>query len=77
VERRPDGEIRFALPNGDLLPAVPAPAAIPDDPAGTIRTGNEAQGLHIHPRTAIPTWPGDRLDLGYAIDVLRPRRNTA
>jgi 5-methylcytosine-specific restriction endonuclease McrA len=74
VERRPDGALEFRLPGGKLLPAVPPAVATADDPAGTIRQSNEARGLEIHPRTAIPSWPGDRLDLGYAIDVLRPKK---
>jgi hypothetical protein len=26
----------------------------------------------VGPRTATPTWQGERLDVGYAIDVLHP-----
>jgi hypothetical protein len=33
---------------------------------------HEAAGLHVHPRTATPSWLGERLDVGYAIDVLHP-----
>ena len=32
-----------------------------------------AQGLHLNGRTAGPAWPGERLDLGWAIGVLHPR----
>jgi hypothetical protein len=27
----------------------------------------------LHARTAMPGWLGERLDVGYAIDVLHPR----
>ena len=74
VVRRPDGALEFSLPDGRPLSATPPPIAIADDPAGTIRQSNEARGLEIDPRTAMPSWPGDRLDLGYAIDVLRPKK---
>ena len=72
VERHPDGELRFRRPDGRLLPEVPPPAAIPADPVHAFRARHEAQGLSIHPRTAMPGWLGEPLDVGYAIDVLHP-----
>ena len=72
VERHPDGALRFRRPDGQLLPEVPPPAAIPTDPAQALRDRHDAQGLHIHPRTATPGWLGEHLDVGYAIDVLHP-----
>jgi len=33
---------------------------------------HDAQGLHIHARTAMLNWLGERLNVGYAIDVLHP-----
>ena len=72
VERQSDGELRFRRPDGQLLPEVPAPAAIPADPVQALRARHEAQGLRIHPRTATPGWLGEPLDVGYTIDVLHP-----
>ncbi|HLF92030.1 MAG TPA: DUF222 domain-containing protein, partial [Planctomycetota bacterium] len=72
VDRHPDGELRFRRPDGRLLPDVPPPAAIPADPVETLRARHEAQGLRIHPRTAMPGWLGEGLNVGYAIDVLHP-----
>ncbi len=72
VDRDPDGELRFRRPDGRLLPEVPAPAAIPADSVRVLLARHEAQGLSIHPRTAIPGWLGERLDVGWAIDVLHP-----
>jgi hypothetical protein len=73
VERQASGELRFTRPDGQVLPDVPSPPDIAADPIGVIRASNEARGLSLHPRTAMPLWLGERLDLGYAIDVLHPR----
>ena len=73
VERRPDGVLQFRRPDGRPLPDVPAAAAAPADPAGTLRAQNAAQGLELHARTGIAKWYGERLDVRWAIDVLHPR----
>src|SRR5262249_45532109 len=72
VERQPDGNLRFRRPNGELLPDVPRRPEVRGDPVETIRARNEADGLHLHARTATPSWLGERLDLGHAISVLHP-----
>jgi len=71
VERHPDGELEFRRPDGEVLPEVPVPATVPD-PVQALRARHEVQGLRLHARTAIPVWLGDRLDVGWAIDVLHP-----
>src|SRR2546426_6888950 len=48
------------------------PAAIPADPVQALRARHEAQGLRLHARTATPGWLGERLDVGWAIDVMHP-----
>ncbi len=58
MERQPDGQLRFWRPDGRLLPDVPSPTAVPADP--------------VDARTSMPGWLGERLDVGYAIDVLHP-----
>ena len=73
VERQIDGELRFRRPDGRLLPDIPAPPAIADDPVQALRARNEAAGLHIDGRTSRAGWVGERLDVGWAIDVLHPR----
>jgi 5-methylcytosine-specific restriction endonuclease McrA len=75
MERRDDGELSIRRPDGQPLPAVPAPIAVSADPYETLRTRHAAQGLDIHARTAMPSWLGERLDLGYALDVLHPLAN--
>jgi len=41
-----------------------------------IRARNEAEGLHLHSRTAIPGWLGEPLNVGWAISVLHPLANS-
>jgi hypothetical protein len=42
------------------------------DPVNALRARHEAEGLIFHAHTATPGWLGERLDVGYAIDVLHP-----
>ena len=72
VELEPDGTLRFRRPDGRLLPDVPPPVALPADPVQALRARHDTQGLRLHARTACPQWLGERLDLGWAIDVLHP-----
>ena len=72
VERQPDGALCFRRPDGRLLSQSPALPPVPADPLGMLRARHEAQGLHIDARTAMPGWSGERLDVGWAIDVLHP-----
>jgi len=72
VDRQPDGALQFRRPNGRPLPEVPPPAAVPTDPVQALRERHDAQGLRLHARTACPSWLGERLDVGWAIDVLHP-----
>jgi hypothetical protein len=75
VNRLPDGELRFVHPNGRVLPDVPPPSAVPADPVATMRARHEASGLCVHAKTALPLWVGERLNVGWAIDVLHPLAN--
>ena len=72
LDRQPGGELRFRRPDGQVVPEVPAPPAVPRDPVHALRARNEADGVHLHARTAMPGWLGERLDVGYAISVLHP-----
>ena len=77
VEREAGETLRFRRPDGRLLPEVPPPVAVPADPVQALRTQHEVQGLHLHARTTRPGWLGERLDVGYAINVLHPLANRA
>jgi 5-methylcytosine-specific restriction endonuclease McrA len=72
VARDPNGTLRFSTPHGWPIPDVPSPPAVPADPVADLRALNEAQGLALTARTALPSWRGEPLDLGWAIDVLHP-----
>ena len=75
VQRLADGELDFRSPHGRVVPDVPCPPRVPADPVTAVRTDNEQHGIVVGPRTATPTWQGERLDVGYAIDVLHPLAN--
>jgi hypothetical protein len=72
VERLPDGALEFRRPDGRVVPDVPCPPQAPSDPVSDIRTQNDAAGVVVNAWTATPGWQGERLDVGYAIDVLHP-----
>ncbi|HSE04540.1 MAG TPA: DUF222 domain-containing protein [Methylomirabilota bacterium] len=73
VARGPDGAPRFRRPDGRPLPEVAPPSAVPADPVAALHARHAARGLRLHARTACPGWLGERLDVGWALDVLHPR----
>jgi len=68
----PDGALQFRRPDGRPLPEVPPPLAVPADPVAALRARHTADGLRLHARTSLAQWLGERLDVGWAIDVLHP-----
>ena len=73
VARGPDGALRFRRPDGRLLPEVPQAAVVRGDAVKILRVRHDGLGLRLGARTACPGWLGERLDVGWAIDVLHPR----
>ena len=73
IERTREGTFTFRRPNGWNIPEVPVPVEVPVDPMQVLRDINIAQGLDLDGDTMTPNWHGERLDVGYAIDVLHPR----
>ena len=73
VERLPDGKLQFVKPDGRVFPDAAPASSVPADPVQALRTQNEAAGVQVDALTSCPGWLGERLDIGYAIDVLRPR----
>ena len=69
VSHRSGGEIAFFRPDGEVLPAVPAPPVVEGDLI--------ALGVAASPTEPPPAWDGTPFDLAWAIDVLyapsRPR----
>jgi 5-methylcytosine-specific restriction endonuclease McrA len=72
VDRQPDGTLRFRRPDGRVLPEVPHPPEVLGDAVQVLRAQHEAEGLVLDTGTAKPGWLGERLDVGWAIDVLHP-----
>jgi 5-methylcytosine-specific restriction endonuclease McrA len=72
VARLPDGALQFRRPDGRPLPEVPPSATVPGDPITVLRACHDAQGLHVNARTGCAGWLGERLNVGWAIDVLHP-----
>jgi hypothetical protein len=54
------------------VPEVPRPPEVRGDAVQVLRARHDAEGLVLHSRTATPGWLGERLDVGWAIDVLHP-----
>jgi hypothetical protein len=45
---------------------------VPADAVAAVRARNEGEGRQIGSRTPTALWLGERLDVGYALDVLHP-----
>ena len=74
VRMGPSGDATFCWPDGRPFPAVPAASRWNGPPLAPTDDRLAAAGIEIGPDTATPDWHGERLDLGYAIDVLwKPR----
>ena len=77
VARGPDGALQFRRPDGQALPDVPSPAAVPADAVQLLRARHAAQRLRLHARTACAGWLGEPLNVGWAIGVLHPLARSA
>jgi 5-methylcytosine-specific restriction endonuclease McrA len=75
LEPGKDGAMTFRRPNGWVIPDVPAAPAVPHDPVKALHVANGAHAINVDSHTLKPSWDGERLDVGYAIDVLHPRAN--
>jgi 5-methylcytosine-specific restriction endonuclease McrA len=73
VSRESDDTLEFRRPDGRPLPEVPPTVPVPADPIHTLHAQHATLGLQLHARTARPGWLGERLDVGWALDVLHPR----
>jgi 5-methylcytosine-specific restriction endonuclease McrA len=72
VARLSDGALQFRRPDGRPLPDIPPPATVPADPVKALRARHDVQGLRVNARTGCAGWLGERLNVGWAIDVLHP-----
>jgi hypothetical protein len=71
VERGPGDDLAFRRPDGRVLPSVPAALPMTTDPIAVLYARNDGAGVKIDARTSMSGWLGERLDVVYAIDVLR------
>ena len=72
VEREPDGTLQFRRPDGRPFPDVSPAPTLQGDPVELLRSRDESVAQQINAWTAMPWWSGERLDVGWAIDVLHP-----
>ena len=73
----PTGDAAFCWPDGRPFPDAPAAPRWTGPPLAPTSAHLAAAGIEIGPDTATPDWHGERLDLGYAIDVLwKPRTDS-
>jgi hypothetical protein len=73
VERLADGDLEFRDPRGRVVPQVPPPPTLTGDSEALLHAENAAAGVHLDAHTLTPNWGGERLNLGWAIDVMHPR----
>jgi len=71
LARGRDDTLHFHRPDGEPLPEAPVPPPLGEEPVAALRARHAKAGLRITARTGLPLWLGERLDLGWAIDVLR------
>jgi hypothetical protein len=68
----PAHPVAFFRPDGTRLPSQPPP--LPPGDLAAIVEANRRLGLDIGPTTGHPSWAGEHLDQGLALDALFPRR---
>ena len=73
VELRGNGDARFFWPDGRPFPDAPPTPDWTGAPLAPTNRGLTAAGITIDAETATPDWYGERLDLPWAIQVLRPQ----
>jgi hypothetical protein len=72
VHRRADGALCFQRPDGSEMPVVPPPPPLPPDPVAALKEQHAAAGVPLDGTALQAKYLGEKLDLGYAIDVLHP-----
>ena len=70
VRLDPAGDAEFCWPDGRPFPAVPPPPRWCGPPLAPTDTRLAASAIVIDADTATPDWHGERLDVGFAIDVM-------
>jgi len=71
VEFREGGEVVFHRVDGRPVRRIPDRPGVPPAPMGELEHTNDRLGLEIDPWTVTPDWEGDRMDVDWAVEVLR------
>ena len=71
IEQTPDGQLRFFRPQGWEIPYLPPPPPLPQDPLEELSVLLEEEDISIDASSGFPTWEGEPIDLGWAIEGLR------
>ncbi len=74
VERLADGTLRFFRPDGKVIEPCPTPPEVAGDGLTLVMADNEARGLAINDRTALPHNYTPRFDLGAVVRSLLPNQ---
>ena len=77
VRLDPAGDAEFCWPDGRPFPAVPPPPRWSGPPLAPTDARLAASAIVIDADTATPDWHGERLDVGFAIDVMWMPRTAA
>ena len=75
LARDVDGSLVVSRPDGRVLANVPPFVTRTEDAVGSVRAANMAHGVYLGPRTAMPSWTGERMDVAWAVGVLHPLAN--
>jgi hypothetical protein len=71
VEFREGGEVVFHRADGRPVPRIPERPVAADEPVHALERIHDRLGLEIDPWTVTPDWEGDRMDVDWAVGVLR------
>jgi hypothetical protein len=72
LEADPHGELRFLRPDGRPVLGSPPMPAVARDPEASLVSHLESRGVTVEARPTLPIWSGAPVELGWAIDYLRP-----
>lgn len=72
LEILPSGALRFRRPDGRAIPTSPHMPALTGDPLASLAWYLETNGVTIERGRTRPSWSGGPIELGWAIDYIRP-----
>ena len=70
ITLEPTGEVKFTRPDGRPFPAAPPPPLWTGEALAPVAERLEREGVDIDSGTAAPGWKGERVDIGWAVDLL-------